>query len=112
VLDDSTGKLEMKKQDFTGPDSLNVTSVTNFLNLTYPSITLVVTRQSNDTLFLSIPDALYLTQQMGSTGPAMYFATAVYNYTEIPGINFVSFNFEEGDHASPATLSRQSIIFN
>jgi hypothetical protein len=45
---------------------------------------------------------------MGSTGPTMFLSSAVYNLTEIPGIRYVNFDFEEGDHASPGTFSRES----
>jgi hypothetical protein len=45
---------------------------------------------------------------MGSSGPTTYFAEAVFNLTEIPGIHYVSFDFEEGDHAQPGTFNRES----
>src|SRR5687768_1266620 len=105
---DSTGKLEMKKIETMGPDSLTATSVVNYLNTQNPNARLEYLRTSNDTIYVRIPDAMYLTQQMGSTGPSMFFATAVYNLTEIPGITHVNFDFEEGDHASPGTLNRES----
>jgi hypothetical protein len=55
---------------------------------------------------VKIPEATYLTQQMGSSGPTMFFAEAVYNISEIPGIRFINFDFEEGDHAQPGTYTR------
>ena len=108
TLNDSTGKLEMKKQEMVGPDSLSPQAVINFLNNSNPNITLTFLKTSGDTIFIKIPDATYLTQQMGSTGPTMYFAAAVYNLTEIPGIRFASFDFEEGDHAQPGTFTREN----
>lgn len=108
TLNDSTGKMEMVKQDFTGPDSLTARGVTEFLNISHANVQLSYLRTSNDTIYLLIPDALFLTQQMGSTGPSMYFASAIYNYTEIPGINYVSVDFEEGDHASPGVFTRET----
>jgi len=105
-LNDSTGELEVKKTELGGPDSLTATSMVSFLNLKTPNIQLKFVKISGDTLFVSIPDALYLTQQMGSTGPSLYFAETVYNLTEIPGIHYVSFDFEEGDHAAPGVLHR------
>ncbi len=107
-LDDSTGKLKMKKVDGSGPDSLTTGSIIRHLNTQYPNIKLEYVRTSNDTLYTKIPEATYLTQQMGSTGPTLYFANAVYNLTEIPGITHVYFDFEEGDHASPGALKRES----
>ena len=107
-LNDSSGRLEMKKNEFQGPDSLTASSVIKFLNMQNPSVQLVFVKQSSDTLYIKIPAATFLTQQMGSTGATMYLANAVYNLTEIPGIAKINFDFEEGDHASPGTLTRES----
>jgi hypothetical protein len=107
LLNDSTGKMEMKKIEPGGPDTLDAPSMIAFLNKINPNVQLQLEKISGDTLYVSIPEATYLTQQMGSTGPALFFAEVVYNLTEIPGIRFVSFDFEEGDHASPAVLSRE-----
>ena len=108
VINDSTGRLEMIKKENMGPDSLSNDAVIAYLNKTNPNIQLQILKQSNDTLYIKIPDAEHLTQRMGSTGPTMYFANAVYNLTEIPGIRYVNFDFNEGDHASPGTYNRES----
>lgn len=108
TLNDSTGRLEMKKSENIGPDSLTTGAVIRYLNEQNPNVVLVYERTSSDTLFIKIPEATYLTQQMGSTGPSMYFSAAVYNLTEIPGIKNVHFDFEEGDHASPGTFTRET----
>ena len=107
TMNDTTGKLELVKKEAIGPDTLSAAAVIAFLNAENPQVQLQFQRISGDTLFVSIPDAHYLTQQMGSTGPQLYFAESVYNLTEVPGIRFVHFDFEEGDHASPATLNRE-----
>jgi hypothetical protein len=108
TLNDTSGKLEMKKTEATALDSLSPLSVVDFINTKDSAIHLNIIKISNDTIYLKIPDASYLTQQMGSTGPEQYFAGAVYNLTEIPGIRFVHFDFKEGDHASPGTFTRDS----
>ncbi|MBP6416930.1 MAG: hypothetical protein KA330_10770 [Chitinophagaceae bacterium] len=108
VLNDSTGRLEMKKSEAAGPDSLSPAAVITYLNTLNTNVRLELVKTSGDTVYVKIPDAMYLTQQMGSTGPTLYFSEAVYNLTEIPGIRFVNFDFEEGDHASPGTLNRES----
>jgi hypothetical protein len=107
-LNDSTGKLEMKKTEAAGLDSISTASVIDYINRSDSSIHLDIIKTSNDTVYLKIPDAHYLTQQMGSTGPTLYLAGVVYNLTEIPGLHYVNFNFEEGDHASPGTMNRDS----
>jgi hypothetical protein len=108
TLNDSTQQLEMKKVETTGPDSLSAEAVVNFINAANPAIKLQLVKTSHDTLYIKIEDAEHLTQRMGSTGPTMYFAAAVYNLTEIPGIRFVNFDFEEGDHAQPGTYNRDT----
>ena len=107
-LSDSTGGLQMKKVATGGPDSLEVHAVIRFLNNSNPQIQLQLVKTSNDTIYVKIPDANYLTQQMGSSGPSFFFAETVYNLTEIPGFKYVNFDFEEGDHAAPGTLNRDS----
>ncbi len=108
-LNDSTGKLEMKKNGEADVDFKNNDAIIAYINVQYPKVQLKLTKISNDTCYLEIPDATYLTQQMGSTGPAIYLATVVYNLTEfLPGIRYVNLDFEEGDHATPGTFSRES----
>ncbi len=105
-LNDSTGKLIMMQDNMIIVDSLAPADIIGFLNEQFPRVQLAYERTSNDTIFIRIPDAMYLTQQMGSSGPVMFFAAAVYNLTELPGIRWVNFDFEEGDHASPGTFGR------
>jgi hypothetical protein len=108
TLNDSSERLEMKKIENSGPDSIAPTAIITYLNTNNSNIQLEFMKSSNDTVYLKIPEATFLTQQMGSTGPTLFFANAVFNLTEIPGIKYVTFDFEEGDHASPGTFSRES----
>lgn len=111
-LNDSTGLLQMKKIISPVIDSLSVASVTGYINGEDSNIQLEYVKTSGDTVFLKIPDAEYLTQRMGSSGPTMYLAGVVYNFTEIPGIKYVNLDFEEGDHAQPGTYSRENFSNN
>jgi len=108
ALNDSSGRLEMKKVESMGPDSLSPAAVITYLNSTDSTIKLVLVKTSGDTVYLKRPDAEHLTQQMGSTGSTLYMAQVVYNLTEIPGIKYVNLDFEEGDHASPGTYTREN----
>jgi hypothetical protein len=112
MFNDSTGRIEMKKMETGGPDTLEAGAIIKYLNNINPFVKLEYIKTSNDTLYIKIPDANYLTQQMGSTGPTMYFAGAVYNLTELPGIKYVNIDFEEGDHAAPGVLHRESFNDN
>lgn len=105
-LNDSTGKMEMKKVSIEGADNSSLQTIFASINNEYPEIRLDYMGTSHDTVFLKIDDAHYLTQQMGSTGSQMYIAGLVYNLTENPAIHFVSMKFEEGDHAQPGTFTR------
>lgn len=101
------GRLTMTKDRPAGLDSLAPGPIVEFLNQTNPNIKLEYVRTSGDTVFVKIPDATYLTQQMGSTGPTFYLAGVTYNLTEVPGMHYVYLDFEEGDHAGPGVWSRQ-----
>ncbi len=109
-LNDSTGRLEYRK--LPANDTLTPLSIINFINTGNTNIKMEFVKQSNDTVFIRIPDAIYLTQQMGSTGPTLYISEVVYNMTQIPGISEVNFDFEQGDHASPGTYNRNSFDNN
>ena len=114
TLNDSTGKLELVPLQPLASDSLQPEAVITGINKIneetgyYSKVELVFLKTSTDTIYLKIPEANYLTQQMGSTGPRLFFAGVVYTLTGIPGINYVNFDFEEGDHAGPGTYSRLS----
>ena len=114
TLNDSTGKLELVPIEPLPSDSLQLNLVVDRINKTNAEtnftskVQLVFIKSSGDTVYLKIPDATYLTQQMGSTGPRLFLSGLVYTLTSLPGINYVNLDFEEGDHAGPGTYSRES----
>ena len=114
TLNDSTGKLELMPLQPVATDSLQPSLVVDLVNKTNAEtnfaskVQLVFVKTSGDTVYLKIPDATYLTQQMGSTGPRLFLAGLVYTMTGLAGINYVNLDFEEGDHAGPGTYSRES----
>lgn len=65
-------------------------------------------RASRDTAYVKIDDSAYLTQQMGTLGAKAFMSVTTYTLTEKPGIKYVTFDFEEGDHAAPGTYTRES----
>lgn len=89
------------------PQNISVETVIAQLNNRYSDeIRFEFIMTSADTVFVGIPDARYLTQRMGTTGAFSLMAEATYSLTEVSGIKFVNFEFEEGDHASPGLYQR------
>lgn len=110
-LDTATQKFKMTPSALVQTEDLDPENVCKALNTKYPEIIAQYVKQSTDTLFVKIPDATYLTQSAGNTGAEIYMAEATYSFTQIPGVNFVNFNFEEGDHAAPGTFKRGDFDF-
>lgn len=106
VFNEESELLEAEKNPEFNQTLLSVDAMTQALRTNYPEIALEVNRVSNDTLFVQIADASYLTQQMGSSGAQIYILEATYAYTELPDITVVHFDFAEGDHAIPGNYSR------
>jgi hypothetical protein len=104
VNSEENTRKKVLTQDIVNP---NLEAVINGVNMVYPDVQMQLVKQSNDTLFVSIPQSEKLTQQMGSAGASQYFATACINLFEVPGINYINFDFTEGDHARPGTFSRE-----
>lgn len=104
------GGLVMVKARPATADSLTAANIVAMLNSEYPEIPLRLSKISNDTVFVRIPRSDYLTRQMGTSGSEAYLAEATYDFTELKDINFVDFNFKEGDHAQPGTFSRTDFI--
>lgn len=105
-FDEQETQLEIEKQEDFDPALLNVDSLAALLNAHFPDVLLVVERIEGSTLYVSIPDATHLTQQMGSSGAKIYLLEVTYAFTELPTVSEVNFTFPEGDHAIPGTYTR------
>lgn len=108
VFNEESEQLEAERNPEFNRTLLTVDAMTQALRTNYPEIALEINRVSNDTLFVQIADARYLTQQMGSSGAQIYILEATYAYTELPEITVVHFDFAEGDHAIPGNYSREN----
>ena len=111
VVDSTTQKITMVPSDAVEQQDLNPSNVTEVLVRKYPEIKMIWLKQNKDTAFVRIPNASFLTQSSGSMGADIFMAEATYSFTEIPGIKFVNFTFEEGEHASPGTYQRSDFSF-
>ncbi|RYY68892.1 MAG: hypothetical protein EOO13_11070 [Chitinophagaceae bacterium] len=101
----TTADYKKKKNEEALPAIINTDSLIKGLNEYYEDVFLEKVKQGNDTLYTSIKDSKYLTQQMGTTGAEMYLADVVLNLTAVPGIKYVKIDMEAGDHAQPGTWS-------
>jgi hypothetical protein len=99
----------MKKDSMANWDDLNADSLISGLNSRNPEILLQKRNRSGDTLFLFIKDAFFLTTELGSSGARQYLSDVVVNLTAVPGINYVSLDFTEGDHASPGVFGKSFV---
>lgn len=89
------------------PENLTVEMALDVINTKYcEGICVDYVNRSADTVFVKIDDASQLTQRMGTTGARRYMSELVYALTEVPSINFVDIDFEEGDHAMPGVYKR------
>lgn len=82
----------------------------DFINSQNKEVALSYVKQTGDTLFVAIKESTFLTQQMGSAGADAYMSVATYTLTEPENVNYVHFDFIEGDHARPGIYSRQYYI--
>jgi hypothetical protein len=106
-LDSNSQKISMQKSDMVKNEDLDINNVAEAINRKYPEIHIASQNQRNDTVYVNIPNATYLTQQSGNMGSEIFMAETTYSFTEIPGVKFVNFNFKEGDHATPGTFKRE-----
>lgn len=78
------------------------------LNQKYENIYVEKINQGHDTLYTTIKDSEFLSQQMGSTGAETYLADVILNLTEIPGIRYINIDLKPGDHMEPGTWSKEN----
>ncbi|MFT3846170.1 MAG: hypothetical protein QM725_14030 [Lacibacter sp.] len=91
---------------FAPADSVNVPqALINGVNKTYAEVKLSFDHLSDDTLYVTIPKANWLTNQAGNSGAEQYLAFAALNLLETKGVNHISFLFEGGAHARPSTYT-------
>lgn len=105
--DDSKG-FKLKKPEVPGIDTMSVKNLIQLLNANYDSIHLDYITTSHDTIYVHIPHSEMLTERIGSSGAEMYMASTTWSLTELKGVKYVNYDFEEGDHASPGVYTRNN----
>ncbi len=104
-FEEATNTYKIHKPANSMLDTLSAQNLVSLLN--QDSIHVHFIKTSHDTMFISIPESEYLTQRIGSTGAENFMATTTFTLTEMKGIKYVSYEFTEGDHASPGVYSRK-----
>ncbi len=105
---EQTKEYELKQLRSVDRNTLTGESLEKIINNSWPRIEIEFLKTSNDTAFISITDSKVMTQQMGSAGAMSFMSSTTFSFTELKGINYVSFDFEEGDHAMPGVYDRNS----
>jgi hypothetical protein len=103
-----TQESEAKQLRTVDGETITGETLEKIINKSWPTVQIKFIKISNDTAFIAIPDSEVLTQQMGSAGPESFMVSTTYSFTELKGINYVSFDFEVGDHAMPGVYNRNS----
>lgn len=106
--DTITDRSNLVKSDTYNTENLGIEDIVQIINTTWPEVQIEYIKTSQDTIFIRIPNSSELTQQMGSTGAQQFLTAATYSLTELDDIKYVSFDFEEGDHAVPGVYHRGS----
>lgn len=92
------------------PDSaFTATRIVNGLNQKYPEVQLQFLKQSNDTLYVAVPNNEFLGERMGNDGASSWFSDAVLNLTGVPGVTYVNMQMDRRSHASPGVFTKENV---
>ncbi|HMR20284.1 MAG TPA: hypothetical protein PKA53_13355 [Sphingobacterium sp.] len=90
-----------------GEKEFSIAELVHMINTRYKNkVKIHLIKQQDDTVFIQIDSATYLTQQMGSAGARDFMTVATFTLTEAEGVEYVFFDFTEGDHAAPGVYHR------
>ena len=100
--------MQMKRITIFPDSSITVSRIVNGLNDKYPNVHIELLKQSADTVYINIPNADYLGEQMGSAGSSAWFADATINLTSVTGVNYVSYKMDLHSHAESNVLGKDA----
>lgn len=99
-------KKTMRRDTMVDTTRLDVDSLIKGLNWRYENTGLQKLKMGGDTLYVTLQNSKYLSDEMGTSGAEEYIADVVANLTCIAGIRYVNFIFPEGEHASPGVYGK------
>ena len=108
TFDNDINDFKIKKARAFNADTLNAEKIEAIINQNWPKVQIKYIKTINDTILIKIPNSTVLTQQMGTTGAEQFLISTTFSFTELKGINYVWYDFEMGDHASPGVYDRES----
>jgi histidinol dehydrogenase len=103
---EDTAGLKLTRPTVQGIDTMSAKNVIALINNNDDSIHVDYIKTSHDTIYVNIPNSEMLTARIGDTGAEMFMASTTFSLTELKGINYVNYNFKEGEHASPGVYDR------
>lgn len=96
--------VQLRKID---KDTITGNKLETIINGTWPQVQIQFLKTSGDTAFVFIKNSDFLTQKMGTSGADAFMISTTYTFTELSEIQYVSYFFEAGEHASPGVYSRK-----
>ena len=99
------------KQDTIIPYPSAPKDVVNIVNKTrgYSKPNVVFQSYANDTLYVTLDNPYAYTEQLGSTGAAMFLVSTVYNLTGHDSIKYVYLDVPIGSHGKPGLFSKDLV---
>jgi hypothetical protein len=99
-------KKTMRRDTTVDTARLDIDSLIKGLNWRYEKTGLQKVKIGGDTVYVTLQNSKYLSEEMGTSGAEEYIADVVANLTCLAGIHYVNFMFPEGEHASPGVYGR------
>jgi hypothetical protein len=109
VYDVNTDTRTWKKFTEVPDSAFTATRIVNGLNQKYPEVQLQLIKQSNDTLYVTVPNNEFLGERMGNAGAVSWFSDAVLNLTGVPGVTYVNMQMEKRSHALPGVFKKEDV---
>jgi len=109
VYDVNTDTKTWKKFTEVPDSAFTAIRIVNGLNQKYPEVQLQLLKQSNDTLYVSVPNNEFLGERMGNAGAVSWFSDAVLNLTGVSGITYVNMQMERRSHALPGVFTKENV---
>lgn len=110
VLEVDTESKTFKRFTEVPDSAFTVQRVVNGLNQKYPNVQIQLVKQSNDTLYIAVPNNEFLGERMGSAGASSWFQDVILNLTSVSGVQYLNIDMQQRSHAMPGTFRKEGLI--